>query len=311
MKSVQLAVLPPLILTLLLCGNKTTASPLPQGSKRTKSDADISAIGHRRIARDTNFYSAEREKKLGKELSYEIERSSKMLNDPTVMEYIDRVAQNVTKSSDAHMQITVRVIDSDTVDASTLPGGYQYISRGLLLRLENEAQLASVLARGIAHSALRSATKEATQAEVAQLATIPPVVLGPVGAPPNTVPLAIPMAQIKLRRDDEFDADYFAVQYVYKAGYDPVCFVRFIQLIWGSGSGVDSNISKTFNRYPPLEERLAALRREISDILPTRAGATVSTPDFDAFLDRLRSQKSEELKMPTLRTLTRPTRDLP
>ena len=297
--------------TVCLCASCAFASPLPQAKKRSQSDADINAIGHRHIDRDENFYSLDKEKRLGAVLAGEVERSSGLLNDPAVTEYIDKVAQNVAKNSDARLPIVVRVIDSDVANSFTLPGGYQYINRGLLLRLENEAELASALARGIAHTALRSATKEASKGELMQLATIPLILSGPVGSSSNGVPLAIPMAQLKARRDDESDADYFGVQYIYKAGYDPKSFVSFVQRIWGSGITPTTKTPKVFSTYPPLDERLATLQSEIFTILPLRDGATVSTSEFDALLDRLRAQKSEGSKTPTLRTPSHGIPNLP
>lgn len=295
--------------TICLCVSCAFASPLPQTTKRSQSDTDINAIGHRRIDRDENFYSLDKEKRLGAALAEEVERSSRLLNDPTVTEYIDKVAQNVAKNSDARLPIVVRVIDSDVANSFTLPGGYQYVNRGLLLRLENEAELASALARGIAHTALRSATKEATKGELMQLATIP--LSGPVGSSSNGVPLTVPVAQLKARRDDESDADYFGVQYLYKAGYDPECFVSFVQRTWGSGTPPTTKTATVFSTYPPLDERLATLQSEISRILPTRDGATVSTSEFDALLERLRAQKSEGSKRPTLRTPSHVIPNLP
>jgi len=297
--------------TVCLCASCAVASPLPQTKKRSQSDADINAIGHRQIDRDENFYSLDKEKRLGAVLAEEVERSSRLLNDPAVTEYIDKVAQNVAKNSDARLPIVVRVIDSDVANSFTLPGGYQYINRGLLLRLENEAELASALARGIAHTALRSATNEATKGELMQLSTIPLILLGPVGSSSNGVPLTVPVAQLKARRDAESDADYFGVQYLYKTGYDPKCFVSFVQRTWGSGIAPTTKTAKVFNTYPPLDERLATLQSEISKILLPRDRATVPTSEFDASLERLRAQKSEGLKTPTLRTPSRAIPNLP
>jgi predicted Zn-dependent protease len=297
--------------TVCLCVSCAFASPLPQTKKRSQSDADINAIGHRHIDRDENFYSLDKEKRLGVVLSEEFERSSRLLNDAIVAEYIDKVAQNVAKNSDVRLSIVVRVIDSDIANSFTLPGGYQYINRGLLLRLESEAELASALARGIAHTALRSATKEATTGEAMQLAMIPLVLSGPVGSSSNGVPLAVPVAQLKARWDDESDADYFGVQYLYKTGYDPKCFVSFVQRIWGPAIAPIAKTPKVFSTYPPLDERLSALQSEISKILPLRDGATVSTSEFDTFLERLRAQKSEGLTTPTLRTPSHAIPNLP
>jgi predicted Zn-dependent protease len=311
MKAQPLAALTVLAFTVWSCGTCAVASPLPQSKRRSKSDADINAIGHRRIVHDANFYSSEKEKELGKQLAQEVERSSKLLDDPTVMEYIERVAQNVANNSDARMPITVRVIDSETLNAFTLPGGYQYVNRGLLLRLEGEGELASVLARGIAHTALRSATRQATKGQLTQLSTIPLILMGPPGSSSSGLPLAIPLAELKMRRDEELDADYFGMQYLYKAGYDPKCFTSFVQRIWGPGAAATEKVPKVMSTYPPLDERLAALRSETSEILPPRDRAIVSTPEFDAFKERLRAQESGlELKQPSLRTRNRAIRNL-
>jgi predicted Zn-dependent protease len=144
-----------------------------------------------------------------------------------------------------------------------------------------------------------------------QLATIPLILSGPVGSSSNGVPLAVPVAQLKARRDGESDADYFGVQYLYKAGYDPKCFVSFVQRIWGSGITPTTKTPKVFSTYPPLDERLATLESEISKILPMRDGAKVSTSEFDALLERLRAQKSDGPKTPTLRTPSHGIPNLP
>jgi len=301
MKAQPLTALAVLAFAVWSCGSGALASPLPQGNKRSKSDADINAIGHRHIVHDTNFYSPEKEKELGKQLAQEVERFSKLLSDPIVTEYIGRVAQNVANNSDSHIPVTVRVIDSDVVNAFTLPGGHQYINRGLLLQLHAEAELASLLARGIAHTALRSTTREATKGQLMQLATVPLILSEPGSLTPVGWSLTIPLTELKIRRQDELDADYFGVQYLYKAGYDPKCFTDFVQRIWGTSSATAKNVPKVFSTFPPLDERLVALQNEISNILPPRDGAIVSTAEFDAFKERLRAQKSEG-PAPKLRT---------
>jgi predicted Zn-dependent protease len=290
--------------TICLCVSCAFASPLPQTKKRSQSDADINAIGHRDIDRDENFYSLDKEKQLGVVLSQEVERSSRLLNDPAVTEYIEKVAQNVAKNSDARLPIVVRVIDSDVANSFTLPGGYQYVNRGLLLRLEGEAELASVLARGVAHTSLRSATNASTKGVAMQLAMVP-VMLSmpwPGDSSANATPFAIPSSLLKIRQDDELDADYFGVQYLYKSGYDPKCFTSYVQRIWASGAVSTKKSPKVLSFYPPVDIRLAALQNEITEILPLRDGAIVSTSEFDVFLERLRAHKSEGQKRPTLRT---------
>jgi predicted Zn-dependent protease len=274
-------------------GSSAIASS-PQQTHRSKSDADINSIGHRRIDHGPNFYSSEKEKEYGKTLAQETKRSYKLLNDPAVTEYIERMAQNLAKNSDARIAITVAVIDSDTVEAFTLPGGYQYVSRGLLLRLSDEAELASVLARGIAHTALRSWTTLATKAGIANMA-ITPVTAVPVGSSyPNVAASQVESMQIALlRREDELDADYFGAQYMYKAGYDPKGFIALVQRSGNAKSATDDNVTALLDPFPSVDVRLTALRNEISTILLPQEDAIASTPEFAAFRDRLRPQDSE------------------
>ena len=272
------------------------ASSPPQ-THRSKSDVDINVIGHRRIDHGLNLYSSEKEKECGKTLAEETERSYKLLNDPALVGYVERVAQNLAKNSDARIPITVTVIDSNTVEAFTLPGGYQYVSRGLLLRLSDEAELASVLARGIAHTALRSWTTLATKAGIANMA-ITPVTPVPVrSSSPNIAASQVALMQIALmRREDEMDADYFGVQYMYKAGYDPKRFMDFVQRNGSASSTADENANVLLNSFPSVDVRLAALRNEISTILPPQAEAIISTPGFADFRDRLRPHDSGPVK---------------
>jgi predicted Zn-dependent protease len=282
-----------LALAILTSSINLFASPAPQDLKRSRSDANINAIGHRHINHGTDLYSVEKERELGKTLSESLKRSTKSVDDPFVMEYLARVSQSVAKNSDAQFPITVTVIDSDTVGAFTLPGGYQYISRGLFLRLQGEAELASVLARGIAHTALRSATYEASNSEMMQLASIPLIAMpGSSGSAANGA--ALSNVTIKMKRADELNADYFGVQYLYKAGYDPQCFVAFVQRIWGSGA---TEIRYDIATLPPVDERLAALQNEIAKIFPRRDHSVVSTPEFEKFQEQLRGQKTVD---PTL-----------
>jgi predicted Zn-dependent protease len=276
-------------------GSSAIASHPPH-IHRSKSDANINAIGHRRIEHGPNFYSSEKEKELGKTLAGEMERFYKFLNDSTVTEYIERVGQNLAKNSDVQMPITVAVIDSDEVNAFTLPGGYQYVSRGLLLQLDSEAELASVLARGVAHTALRSATILATKGELTNAAITPAAKVATGDLSGTAASQAVWMEIALMRRIDELDADYFGAQYMYKAGYDPKCLMKLVQRIGNTSSATDQEVFEPLRSFPPVDERLAALQKEISTILPPQPDAIVSTQEFNAFKGRLRAQHSEPYK---------------
>jgi beta-barrel assembly-enhancing protease len=264
----------------------------PAKTHRSKSDVNINAIGHRQIVHGPNFYSPEKERTCGKTQAQKMERSYRLLDDPAITQYIGRVAENLAKNSDSRFPITAAVIDSDSPVAFALPGGYQYVSRGLLVQLASEAELASVLARGIAHTALRSWTTLATKADVTDL--------GPAAAqhvrslsPDDPYSQVVATQIASLRRQDELDADYFGLQYLYKAGYDPNAFIDFIPKAGKATSAMDDGGAVLLGSFPAAEVRLAAVREEISNILPPRADAIVTTPEFAAFKARLRPQDSE------------------
>jgi beta-barrel assembly-enhancing protease len=288
-------------LAVLASGIPLTARPVPQ-TKAPRPDSDINAIGHRDVGKGVNLYSLDKEKQLGGLLAREVDRSSRLIDDPVLAAYLDRIAQNIAKNSDARFPITIRVIDSEEINGFTLPGGFQFINKGLFLQAEGEAELAGVLAHGIAHTAIRSSTTEATKGEFMQLATIPLILLGPGGwAGSGTyqgMDLSIPLTYLKNRRDAERSADYFALQYLYKTGYDPESFPRFLERVWPLAATGSKAIPKTLNPYPPLTERVAYMKKEIATILPPRDGAIVSSAEFDEMKARLLAWKSKQMTGP-------------
>jgi len=129
------------------------------------SKEDVDAIGNRNVGKGVNFYSLEHEIALGKSLAQEVERSSKLIDDPVVTEYVNRVGQNLVRNSDARVPFTIKVIDSDEVNAFALPGGFFYVNSGLILRAQEESELAGVMAHEISHVCARHGTKNATKGE--------------------------------------------------------------------------------------------------------------------------------------------------
>jgi predicted Zn-dependent protease len=300
---------------------KPTASQLPIPQKenpdvKAGSKADVEAIGNRGVGNGVNFYSLEREIALGKGLAQEVERSAKLVDDPIVSEYVNRVGQNLVRNSDAKVPFTIKVIDSDVVNAFALPGGFFYVNSGLLLRADSEAELAGVMAHEIAHVAARHGTKNATKGELAQLATIPLIMLGPGGWAGyglyEGLQFAIPMGFLKFSRDAEREADYLGLEYMYKAGYDPNAFVTFFEKIEAEEKRQPGTVPKFFSTHPPTPDRVEAIQKEIGNVLPARDQYIVTTSEFDTVKLRLRRienrnklQDSKTAKdKPTLRTRT-------
>ncbi|MBZ5662912.1 MAG: M48 family metalloprotease [Acidobacteriia bacterium] len=283
------------------------------------SEKDVNAVGNRNVGKGVNLYSLEREIALGKQAAQEVEKSSKMINDPVVTEYVNRVGQNLVRNSDAKVPFTIKVIDSDEINAFALPGGFFYVNSGLILRADEEAELAGVMSHEIAHVAARHGTKSATKGEIMQLASIPLILLGPGGWAGyglyEGLNLAIPMGYLKFSRDAEREADYLGLQYMYKAGYDPNAFVSFFEKIEAEERHHPGSIPKVFSTHPPTPERVQKAQEEIAQILPAKNEYIVTTSEFDLIKSRLRRienrNKLQEQKSagdkPTLRTRTEQT----
>ena len=157
---------------------RRTNRPLPTKMRPMKgvkpgSEKDVNSVGNRGVGKGINLYSLQREIALGKQAAMEVEKTAKMINDPVVTEYVNRVGQNLVRNSDAKVPFTIKVIDSDEINAFALPGGFFYVNSGLILRADEEAELAGVMGHEIAHVAARHGTKTATKGELMQLATIP------------------------------------------------------------------------------------------------------------------------------------------
>jgi len=318
---------------------KTSAPAQPQAQQQTppqsgsrpvqqqdtvtpkNSKEDVEAIGNRNVGKGVNLFSLEREISLGKGLAQEVERSSKLIDDPIVTEYVNRVGQNLVRNSDAKVPFTIKVIDSDEVNAFALPGGFFYVNSGLILRAQEESELAGVMAHEIAHVAARHGTKNATKGELMQLASIPAMIFIPYSmagyAMYQGLNLAIPLTFLKFSRDAEREADFLGLQYMYKAGYDPNSYVTFFERIQADEKRRPGTIPKVFSTHPPTPDRIENTQKEIARILPARNEYIVTSSEFDSVKSRLRNimfkTKAQDNApgKPTLRTKTEQSKKQP
>src|SRR5581483_4339995 len=199
------------------------------------SDAkkDPDEIGNRDVGKGVNFYSIEKEIALGKQMAQEVERQAKIVDDPVIAEYVNRVGQNLVRNSDAKVPFTIKVIDSEEINAFALPGGFFFVNTGIVLNADNEAEMAGVMAHEIAHVAARHGTRQATRGTLIQMATIPAIMMGGwVGyGIYEASGLAVPLAYLGFTRGFESEADTLGLQYMYLAGYDPESFIDFFEKI--------------------------------------------------------------------------------
>jgi predicted Zn-dependent protease len=273
--------------------NETPPVQQPDDSKvkHDGSKKDVDAIGNRKVGGRGmgDWYSLETEIRVGKQYAQQVEASAKMVQDPVVNEYVNRIGQNLVRNSDAKVPFTIKVIDSDEVNAFALPGGFFYVNSGLILAADEEAELAGVMAHEIAHVSARHAMRQQTRANWAQIGTIPLIFMGGgIGyAVYEAAGFGVPLTFMKFQRNFEAEADYLGLQYMYKTGYDPQAFISFFEKIQAKEKKKPGTLAKAFASHPQTPDRIEESQKEIATILPARAQYTVTTSEFDDVKARL------------------------
>jgi beta-barrel assembly-enhancing protease len=255
--------------------------------KNKKKDPD--AIGDRDVGKGVNFYSIEKEIALGKQVAQEIERQAKVIDDPVIAEYVNRVGQNLVRNSDVKVPVTIKVLDAEEVNAMALPGGFFFVNSGLILKAESESELAGVMAHEIAHIAARHGTRQATRGQVVNLASIPLIFMGGwtgYGIRQATSVL-VPMGFLKFSRSFEQEADLLGLQYLYKAGYDPTSFVDFFEKIQSMEKKKPGTLAKVFASHPMTDDRIKDSQKNIEELLTAKPEYVVTTSEFNDVKSRL------------------------
>jgi predicted Zn-dependent protease len=256
-------------------------------AKEQKKDPD--AIGDRDVGKGINMYSIEKEIAMGKQYAMEIERQAKIVDDPTIAEYVNRVGQNLVRNSDCKVPVTIKVIDTDEPNAMALPGGFFFVNTGLIMLAENEAEIAGVMGHEIAHIAARHGTKQATRGNIANIATIPLIFMGGwtgYGIR-QAVSILIPMGFLAFSRAFEQEADLLGLQYMYKAGYDPNGFVDFFERLESMEKRKPGTLAKAFRSHPPTGDRITTAQKNIGELLKEKPEYVITTSEFEDIKDRL------------------------
>jgi predicted Zn-dependent protease len=270
------------LLSVALATQLAVVSSVPAYADDKKKDPD--EIGNRDVGKGVNFYSIEKEIALGKQMAQEVERQAKIVDDPIIAEYVNRVGQNLVRNSDAKVPFTIKVIDAEDINAFALPGGFFFVNTGVLMNADNEAEMAGVMAHEIAHVAARHGTRQATRGEIAQVASIAPmIVLGGwagYGAY-QAMGLLVPMGFLKFNRNFESEADMLGLEYIYKAGYDPTAFVDFFEKVQSLEKTKPGTMSKLFSSHPPTDDRIKHSQETIQKYLKAKPEYVVNTSEFN------------------------------
>ena len=279
-----------------------TSAPAPPPDKPDKNAPppgslnNIDAIGNRNVGCNKglgNWYSLDKQVAMGRQYSEQVEHGAKMVSDPVVTEYINRLGQNLVRNSDAKVPFTIKVIDTDDVNAFALPGGFFYVNSGLILAADNEAELAGVMAHEIGHVAACHVAREQTRGNIVNLASIP-LIFVPGGwavyeGTQAAMGIGVPLAFMKFSRNFEAEADFLGMEYMYKAGYDPQSFISFFEKIEALEKKKPGTLAKAFASHPMTPDRVAAAQQEMKAVLPARPEYIVDTSEFEQVKGRLAS----------------------
>jgi len=260
---------------------------------KSGSIEDVGSVGNREIGGRGlgNWYSTDSEIKMGKQFADEIEKSTKFITDPEIDEYVNRIGQNIVKNSDCKVPFTIKVIDSDEINAMALPGGFFYVNSGLILAADEEAELAGVMAHETAHVCAHHAAREMTRLNYAQIGMVPLIMMTGYTWTGygiyEAAQLAIPITFLEFSREFEAQADYLGVQYMYRAGYDPQAFISFFEKVQALEKRKPGLVAKAFSDHPQTPDRIQHTQEEIARILPAKDEYTVTTSEFDDIKARL------------------------
>ncbi|MDQ1469633.1 MAG: hypothetical protein QOJ99_1113 [Bryobacterales bacterium] len=269
---------------------------------------DPNEIGNRDVGKGVNFYSIEKEIGMGKQMAQEVERQAKIVDDPIIAEYVNRIGQNLVRNSDAKVPFTIKVIDSEEINAFALPGGFFFVNTGILLNADNEAEMAGVMAHEIAHVAARHGTKQATRGQIVQYGTLPLIFMGGIAgyAIYQGMGLAVPLGFLKFSRGFESEADMLGLEYIYKAGYDPQSFVDFFEKVQSQEKRKPGTVSKLFSSHPPTDDRIKNSQMVIQKYLKEKPEYVVSTSEFNDVKTRVLAMHNRR-KVDDVKDAGRPT----
>ena len=273
--------------------NKQTSQQQPSAEQTAQVDPrrplspseDPSQIGKRNINKGFGGWlggSMEKEVQFGRQIAAEAEKELKLVDDPLITEYVNRVGQNVVNHSDAKIPFTIKVVDSDEVNAFALPGGFFYVNKGLILAADNESELAGVMAHEIAHVAARHAMENQGKATLMNYGMLAGIIFGGGIIAPilqNAGGIIQGLTFLKFSRGAEIEADKLGVQYLYAAGYDPNGMATMFEKLAAKNKKKAGSIQKLFSTHPQAPDRRDSTIALVSRF-PEREEYVMSTSEF-------------------------------
>jgi predicted Zn-dependent protease len=241
-----------------------------------------------------DLYTISQETALGRQMAAEVEKQSHLVDDPIVNEYMNRLGQNLALQAKAEFPITVKMIQSDEINAFTLPGGFVYVNSVIMKMADNEAELASVVAHEIGHAAARHATRQATRGQLARMASLPLGVLLPGWggvAAGQTAKATAPLVSYHFSREFETEADQLGVGYLSQAGYDPNASIDMFERIASTERRTPGAVSRLFLSHPPTRDRIAKTQAEIRKLKAESPNYILNTSEFEEVRMRLISAR--------------------
>jgi beta-barrel assembly-enhancing protease len=296
-------------LTLALAAISASAQSTPKAQATLDDKDNPLLIGKRDLNKgQINFYSLEKEVALGRQLAMEVDRESKLITDPVMNEFVNRVVQNIVLHSDAKLPFTVKIVDAEDVNAFALPGGFLYVNRGLLEAADNEAEVAGVLSHEIAHVTARHGVEQASKGTLMNYASIPLIFLGGIGgyAIQQAAGLALPLTFLKFSRGAEKEADRLGAQYMWAAGYDPQALSSFFEKLKAKDKKKPGTLSKLFSSHPYTGDRITEVQKLVSKF-PERNEYQLSTSEFNDLKARLVAMSASTRAINAAADAKRPT----
>ncbi|MDQ3747362.1 MAG: M48 family metallopeptidase [Acidobacteriota bacterium] len=282
-------------------GDEETAStssgdetqPASSGAGKPLSEKeDPRLIGKRNINKGIISHMSgglDKEVALGRQLAAEVDREAKFIDDPVITEYVNRVGQNIVLHSDAKVPFTIKVIDSDEVNAFALPGGFFYVNKGLILAADNEAEMAGVMAHEIGHVAARHAMENQTKGMLANIGLIAgSIFLGGLGGLliNEGAQFGALLGFMKFSRSAESEADMLGVEYLWAAGYDPNAMSTMFEKLAAQNKKKPGTFSKLFETHPQSVDRMEATRSLVARF-PEKEEYVENTSEFQRVKARL------------------------